>query len=173
MHLHYVIAIFTLPYYYIYNNFFSVIYWTKWYNLRITQDLRQIYAKFSKTNYKFFLWIPNTREIYIKLFTNVNTLFTNLQVYKWKKGSCTGSARRRRGRRHPRARTTASGDQATNERNERTHEPVRTLGTSGRCSLIGRREVATRTNPAVKKLVATSTQNNRISISKSVNIGQP
>jgi len=66
IHLHCLIAIFTLPYYYIYNDFFSVIYWKEWCNLRITQ----IYVKFFKKIYKLFIWIPDIREIYIKLFTN-------------------------------------------------------------------------------------------------------
>ena len=34
--------------------------------MRITQ----IYAKFFKKIYKLFLWIPDIREIYVKLFTN-------------------------------------------------------------------------------------------------------
>ena len=66
IHLHCLIAIFTPSYYYIYNNFFSVIYWIEWCNLGITQ----IYARFFKKIYKLFLWIPDIREIYIKLFTN-------------------------------------------------------------------------------------------------------
>ena len=85
MHLHRLLAIFTPPYYYIYNDVFSVIYWTERCNLGITQDLRQIYAKFSKKIYKFFLWISDIIEKYIKLFTNVIKLFTNLQIYKRKK----------------------------------------------------------------------------------------
>ena len=64
MHLHHLLAIFTSPYYYIYNDLFSVIYWTEWCNLRINQDLKQIYAKFSKKIHNFFLWIPDTKEIY-------------------------------------------------------------------------------------------------------------
>ena len=34
-------------------------------------DLREIYAKLSRKNYKLFIWIAYLREIYVKLFTNV------------------------------------------------------------------------------------------------------
>ena len=70
IHLHCLIAIFTLPYYYIYNNFFSLIYWKEWCNLGITQ----IYAKFFKKIYKLFMWIPDIREIYVKLFINFSQM---------------------------------------------------------------------------------------------------
>jgi len=69
-HLHCLIAIFTLPYYYIYNDFFSVIHWKQWCNLGVTQ----IYIKFLKKIYKLFLWIPVIREIYIQLFTNYSEI---------------------------------------------------------------------------------------------------
>ena len=80
MHLHYYIAIFTLSYYYIYNDLFTVIYWTEWYNLKIRQliflwitDLGEIYVKFFKI-YKLFLWITDIKEIYVKLFTNYSQM---------------------------------------------------------------------------------------------------
>ena len=66
IHLHCLIAIFILSYYYIYNDLFSVIYCKEWCNLGITQ----IYVNFFKKTYKLFLWILDIREIYIKLFTN-------------------------------------------------------------------------------------------------------
>jgi hypothetical protein len=34
---------------------------------------------FSKKNYKLFLWIPDIREIYVKLFTNIIKSFTNFR----------------------------------------------------------------------------------------------
>jgi len=61
--------IFIMPYYYIYIEFFTYIIaqllflWTA--------DLREIYAKLFRKNYKLFLWIADLREIYAKLFTNV------------------------------------------------------------------------------------------------------
>jgi hypothetical protein len=50
MHLHCLIVIFTPPYYYIYNDFFSVFFWIEWCNLGITQ----IYAKFFKKKLQIF-----------------------------------------------------------------------------------------------------------------------
>jgi hypothetical protein len=56
MHLHHLIAIFTSSYYYIYNDFSSIIY-------RCNLGITPIYAKFFKKNYKFFLWILIPRNI--------------------------------------------------------------------------------------------------------------
>jgi hypothetical protein len=49
-------------------------------------DLRKIYAKFFRKDYKLFLWIADTREIYVKLFTNccqISETITNVRK-SWK-----------------------------------------------------------------------------------------
>ena len=85
MHLHCLIVIFILSHYYIYNDFFSVIYWKEWCNLRITQ----IYTKFFKKIYKLFLWIPDIIEIYIKLFTNSSEIKKNkIHTRRWERRDC-------------------------------------------------------------------------------------
>ena len=77
IHLHCLIAIFTSPYYYIYNDLFSVIYWTEWCNLDITQLLFlwivDLIPKLSEkfTNYFYELQIlENICQIIHKLFIN-------------------------------------------------------------------------------------------------------
>ena len=66
----------------------NVIYWTQWCNFGITQllflwiaDLREIYAKLFRKNYKLFLWIADLREIYAKLFRKrITNYFYGLQI---------------------------------------------------------------------------------------------
>jgi hypothetical protein len=87
MHLHCLIDILIAPYYYIYNDSFSVIYWTEWCNSEITQLLflwiAGLMPNFSEnfTNYFYELQISeNICEIIHKSFTNFranNKLFTN------------------------------------------------------------------------------------------------
>ena len=70
--------IFIMPYYYIYIEFFTYIIaqllflWTA--------DLREIYAKLFRKNYKLFLWIADLREIYAKLFKKITNYFYGLQI---------------------------------------------------------------------------------------------
>ena len=66
IYLHRLLAIFTQSYYYIYNDFFSVIYWTEWCKLGITQ----IYVNFKKrfTNY---LYEFQTSEKYISNYSQI------------------------------------------------------------------------------------------------------
>ena len=94
LHLQCLFTIFTMSYYYIYNDFFTIIYWIERCKLGITQllflwiaDLREIYDKLFRKRSKLFLQIAHIKKMYAKLFTNVRD-----RTYQNEDGNgCNGS----------------------------------------------------------------------------------